>query len=58
MTNFERIKTMSVDEFARFIANPCECEVDPEVDGYVECGNELCVKRLVKYLESEVTDDE
>lgn len=56
MTNFERIKTMSVDEFARFIANPCECDVDPEVDGYVECGNELCIKRLIQYLESEVTE--
>lgn len=54
MTNFERIKGMSVEELAKFIAVPCECEVDPEVDGYIECENDLCIKRLIKYLESEV----
>ena len=54
MTNIERIRAMTSEELAKFIAVPCECEVDPEVDGYVECGNELCIKRLIKYLESEV----
>lgn len=58
MTNFERIKAMSVEELARLIAIPCECNVDPEVDGYIECGNDLCIKRLTEYLESEVADDE
>lgn len=54
MTNFYRIKAMTIEELAKFIATPCECEVDPQVDGRVECGNELCIKRLIKYLESEV----
>ena len=49
-TNFERIKAMTVEELAAYLAIPCECEVDPEKDGYIECGNDLCVKRLIKWL--------
>ena len=49
-TNFERIKAMTITELARFLAEPCECEVDPTKDGYIECANELCVKRLIKWL--------
>ena len=54
INNYHRIKAMSVEQLARFIATPCECEVDPETDGYVECGNDLCIQRLIKWLESEV----
>lgn len=54
MTNFDKIKSMSVEELAKFLAIPCECDVDPEKDGYVECGNELCIERLVKWLNSNV----
>ena len=58
MTNFERIKRMSVEELANLLATPCECEVDPETDGYVECGNYLCIKRIIKWLESEVDNEQ
>jgi hypothetical protein len=54
MTNFDKIKGMSVEELAKFLATPCECDVDPEKDGYVECGNELCIERIVKWLNSNV----
>lgn len=56
INNFHRIKAMSVEELATFLSNPCECEVDPEIDGYIECGNDLCIKRIIKWLESEVTE--
>ena len=57
VTNFDRIKAMSIAELATFLSQSCECEVDPEVDGYVECGNDLCIKRLIKWLESENKDE-
>jgi hypothetical protein len=54
MTNFDKIKGMSVEELAKFLATPCECDVDPKKDGCVECGNELCIERIVKWLNSNV----
>lgn len=56
VTNFDKIQAMTVEELARFLATPCECEVDPETDGYVDCGNELCIKRHIKWLKSEVSE--
>ena len=49
-TNADRIRAMSDDELAKFIANPCECSVNPTEDGYRECGNELCKKHLLEWL--------
>lgn len=52
MTNFDRIKAMSVEELAKFICDCTDCD---------RCyGRELCIlgdgvaNGLVKYLESEV----
>ncbi len=49
-TNADRIRAMSDEELAKFIANPCECSVNPTEDGYRECGNELCKKHLLEWL--------
>lgn len=58
MTNFERIKAMSVEELASFLCACSDCR-----NGMC-WGNDLCTpgdgtcNGLVKYLESEVADDE
>ena len=58
MTNYERIKNMSVDEMAQFInhteAVPCfSCNYTGH-----SCGDgskpEICISEIIKYLESEV----
>ena len=58
MTNYERIKNMSVEEMAQFInyteAAPCfSCNYTGH-----SCGNgskpEICISEIKKYLESEV----
>lgn len=57
MTNFERIKAMSVDEMAKLL---CDCS-DCGNDGCY--GNDLCIQGdgacngLVKWLESEVEEE-
>ena len=51
MTNADRIRAMSDEELAKFIADPCQCEVEPERDGYRECGNDLCIKYLLNWLQ-------
>lgn len=56
LTNYDRIKAMNVEEMAEFLAVPCECNVDPERDGYIECGNALCIARLIKWLESTIEE--
>ena len=58
MTNYERIKNMSIEEMAQFInrteAVPC-CSCN--YTGH-SCGNgsepEICISEIKKYLESEV----
>lgn len=49
-TNADRIRSMSDEELAKFIATPCQCEVRPERDGFRECGNDLCLQYLLKWL--------
>lgn len=58
VTNADRIRTMSDEELAKFIANPCQCAVEPECDGYRECGNDSCLKHLLEWLQqpTEVTN--
>ena len=51
MTNADRIRAMSDEELAVFLANPCECSVSPTEDGYRECGNELCKQHLLEWLQ-------
>lgn len=50
-TNADEIRSMSNLELARFLSTPCECSVDPKKDGYRECGNQLCVDYLLKWLQ-------
>lgn len=56
-TNADRIRAMSDEELAKFIANPCQCAVEPECDGYRECGNDLCLKYLLKWLQQLAEED-
>lgn len=52
ITNADRIRAMSDEELAEFIARPCSCTVAPECDGYRECGNDLCLNHLLTWLQS------
>ena len=49
MTNADCIRAMSDEELAKFIAIPCQCEVGPN-DGFRECGNDLCLQYVLKWL--------
>ena len=51
LTNADRIRRMSDEELAKFIATPSQCEVRPERDGFRECGNDLCLQYLLKWLQ-------
>ena len=50
-TNADRIRRMSDEELAKFIATPCQCEVRQKRDGFRECGNDLCLQYLLKWLQ-------
>ena len=47
LTNADRIRAMSDEKLAKYLSNPCDCEVDPERDGFgnVEtiCAWSICV---------------
>jgi len=55
MTNDEKIKNMSIDERAVFFAKYMSCELCE--NNYIVCsdcsGDDLCVLKMKKYLESE-----
>ena len=51
ISNADRIRAMSDEELAAFLANPCQCNVDPGRDGPRECGNDLCLKYLRDWLQ-------
>ena len=55
-TNGSRIRAMSDEELAVYLAEPCECSVDPTTDGYRECGNDLCKKHLLEWLKQPVEE--
>ena len=57
LTNADRIRAMSDEELAKYLSNPCECTVDPERDGYRECGNDLCVKYLLEWLQQPAEEE-
>ena len=57
LSNADRIRTMSDEELAKYLSNPCECAVDPERDGYRECGNDLCVKYLLEWLQQPAEEE-
>lgn len=56
-TNADRIRRMSDEELAKFIATPCQCEVRPKRDGFRECGNDLCLQYLLKWLRLPAEED-
>ena len=56
-TNADKIRAMSDEELAKYLSNPCECTVDPERDGYRECGNDLCVKYLLEWLQQPAEEE-
>ena len=56
-TNAEIIRRMSNEELAKFIATPCQCEVRPKRDGFRECGNDLCLQYLLKWLQQPAEED-
>lgn len=56
-TNADKIRTMSDEELAKYLSNPCDCAVDPERDGYRECGNDLCVKYLLEWLQQPAEEE-
>ena len=51
VTNADRIRAMSDEELAVLLSEPCECSVDPNEDGYRECGNKLCIEYLLNWLQ-------
>lgn len=55
-TNADRIRAMTDEKLAKFLTHPCECSVDPETDGYRECGNNLCIAYLLKWLKQPAGD--
>ena len=57
ITNADRIRAMSDEELAKYLSNPCDCEVDPERDGFRECGNDLCVKYLLEWLQQPAEEE-
>ena len=57
LSNADRIRAMSDEELAKHLSNPCECTVDPEQDGFRECGNDLCVKYLLEWLQQPAEEE-
>ena len=57
VTNADKIRAMSDEELAKYLSNPCDCEVDPECDGFRECGNDLCVKYLLEWLQQPAEEE-
>lgn len=57
MTNAQKIRAMSDEELAKYLSIPCDCAVDPERDGYRECGNDLCVKYLLEWLQQPAEEE-
>lgn len=57
ITNADRIRAMSDEELAKYLSNPCDCAVDPERDGFRECGNDLCVKYLLEWLQQPAEEE-
>ena len=68
MTNFERIKAMSVEEMAvlindveeRLMLPPCSkehCAVYAEDGACKNCGKEPCIAAIVHWLNSEAQED-
>ena len=57
LSNADHIRAMSDEELAKYLSNPCECAVDPERDGFRECGNDLCVQYLLEWLQQPAEEE-
>lgn len=57
MTNYEKIKAMSVEEMAEFLNKGANCVVCKCWDYCLGDGSCDCLKGITKYLESEVEED-
>ena len=57
MTNYDRIRNMSVDEMAEFINGRSPCDTCKLHDGQT-CANVWCIQGVKQWLESEVDDNE
>ena len=57
VTNADKIRAMSDEELAKYLSNPCDCAVDPERDGFRECGNDLCVQYLLEWLQQPAEEE-
>jgi len=51
MTNYDRIRNMSVEEMAEFLNDNYKCE---QCDYHHKCCNGECIDGIKQYLESEV----
>lgn len=56
-SNADRIRAMSDEALAKYLSIPCDCAVDPERDGYRECGSDLCVKHLLERLQQPAEEE-
>ena len=57
MTNYEKIKAMSVEEMAEFLNKGANCVVCKCWDYCLGDGSCDCLKGITKYLESEVEEN-
>lgn len=56
MTNYEKIKTMTIDEFMDFVMS-CGCQTCIFEHGDLKCADSrLCSEGIKKWLESEVEE--
>ena len=55
MTNFERIKAMSIEELAKELAKDSACEFCKTLDEQT-CDKITCEQGIIQYLESEVVE--
>ena len=58
MTNFERIKAMSVEEMASFLTEPTVCHFCARKEQCAKLPYFYCKNCLTKWLESEVEENE
>ena len=59
LTNYERIKAMSVEEMAELFSDYTSCEMCPQLDWCIERGVSLdeCKQVIKQWLESEAEND-
>lgn len=62
MTNFERIKAMTIEEMAEFFDNIVNCRCDTICENFNKCTRNnatepICKNHYIKWLESEVENE-